>query len=532
MQPGRSSQSEHLRLLWVGAAVGGCRPLAPPGWELSQVAGVAEALGLKGEPPDAVVLASEELRREDREHLRALCGHFPRAVLLAVSGEQDPSRLGRALEAGALECLHPHSLDPQALGRAVVLGRERKRLWQELSRERRLYRSIVETQSELVCRFLPGGMITFANRAFRQYFAGDRRLPAGLNLFELVVEDYRQQLQEQLSHLEADQPVARVQLQVWGQHGDKRWQRWVMRVLFDEGDRTGQYQVVAQDVTAAKQLEQWLQAAEANLRHLLMNNADGMVVTDLDARVLFVNPAAEELLGRRAGDLLGQTLELELVPGSRSCLCLPRGDGSEVSVDLQVVEVRWQHRPARLATLRDVTELVRLQEELRALSLEDELTGLYNRRGFLTLGRQQLKTAQRMGRRMYLYFMDLDGLKVINDQLGHAQGDQAIREAAMVLKATFRESDIMARLGGDEFAVLAMESGPECNRVILRRLEENLRAWNQDTKRPYRLDLSMGSATFDPQAPRTLEDLLAEADAEMYRHKRRHRTRGEALSVS
>ena len=100
-------------------------------------------------------------------------------------------------------------------------------------------------------------------------------------------------------------------------------------------------------------------------------------------------------------------------------------------------------------------ERKRMDEEIRSLSLTDDLTGLYNRRGFTLLAEQEVKLAHRINRSMLLFFCDVDYLKSINDAHGHAQGDLALQEVSAILKETFREVDIMARLGGDEFVVLA-----------------------------------------------------------------------------
>jgi PleD family two-component response regulator len=113
----------------------------------------------------------------------------------------------------------------------------------------------------------------------------------------------------------------------------------------------------------------------------------------------------------------------------------------------------------------------RMQEQIRSLSLVDELTGLYNRRGFLTLASQQLKLAHRLKKRMLLVFADLDGMKRINDTLGHQEGDKALIEIAKILKETFRESDIIARLGGDEFVVLTLEKSVSSDDAITKRLQ-------------------------------------------------------------
>ena len=167
----------------------------------------------------------------------------------------------------------------------------------------------------------------------------------------------------------------------------------------------------------------------------------------------------------------------------------------------------------------------RVLEELRTLSLSDELTGLYNRRGFFILAEQQIKIAARTRRGMLLVSADLDGLKGINDRFGHHEGDLALVDAAQILRQSFRESDIISRIGGDEFVVLVTEK-PEINPdVLFRRLKENLEVYNSRVKRP--LYISMGVATFDPQNPVSLNELLVQADKSMYRNKKHNKGRSK-----
>jgi diguanylate cyclase (GGDEF)-like protein len=116
----------------------------------------------------------------------------------------------------------------------------------------------------------------------------------------------------------------------------------------------------------------------------------------------------------------------------------------------------------------------------------------------------------------------MDGLKSINDGLGHNAGDEALIDIADILRKTFRESDILARIGGDEFAVLAMDvsTSSEVSNLLTTRLQENLDAINRHADRPYQLSLSVGVAFLEPDSPLTLEELLVEADTRMYEHKR------------
>ena len=161
----------------------------------------------------------------------------------------------------------------------------------------------------------------------------------------------------------------------------------------------------------------------------------------------------------------------------------------------------------------------RVLEELRTLSISDDLTGLYNRRGFYVLAEQQIKIARRTGRAMLLASADLDGLKSINDGFGHHEGDRALVDAAQILRDSFRESDIIGRIGGDEFVVLMTEK-PELNaRVLFDRLARKLEAHNRKVTRPYPFSISLGIASFDPKQPVSLNDLLVQADRSMYEAK-------------
>jgi diguanylate cyclase (GGDEF)-like protein len=161
-----------------------------------------------------------------------------------------------------------------------------------------------------------------------------------------------------------------------------------------------------------------------------------------------------------------------------------------------------------------------LDREAHSLAITDELTGFFNRRGFLASAAQQLKLAYRDRQNVLLLFCDLDGLKRINDCFGHAEGDLALVRTADALEETFRDSDVLARLGGDEFAVLPWEASVPDLETMLLRLEKSLRRANAEESR-YQLSLSVGVARYDPKSPLSLGELMAQADADMYRHKSR-----------
>ncbi|HKV60729.1 MAG TPA: GGDEF domain-containing protein [Candidatus Acidoferrum sp.] len=165
-----------------------------------------------------------------------------------------------------------------------------------------------------------------------------------------------------------------------------------------------------------------------------------------------------------------------------------------------------------------------LQSELGSLALTDELTGLYNRRGFIAMAERQMRLGRRTGRGMLLFMIDVDGLKNINDSFGHLEGDCALKRTSAVLEETFRDSDVVARLGGDEFAVLAIEAAGHSEPTIKTRLFECLKSTKPEQSR-YEISLSLGVARFDPRDRASIGELMARADQSMYEQKRRRSSR-------
>lgn len=171
--------------------------------------------------------------------------------------------------------------------------------------------------------------------------------------------------------------------------------------------------------------------------------------------------------------------------------------------------------------LHDITESKQLEDRLSAMSITDELTGLYNRRGFIPLSQQQLRIAERTKKNLLLFFIDLDKLKEINDQWGHQEGDKALIKVANILKETFRKSDIIGRMGGDEFAVLTIDTTAGTGETLMNRLHKAFDHYNKSEGRKYALSLSIGLARYDPETPRSSEELMAQADQLMYEDKKR-----------
>jgi len=161
-----------------------------------------------------------------------------------------------------------------------------------------------------------------------------------------------------------------------------------------------------------------------------------------------------------------------------------------------------------------------LKKELLQMSTSDDLTGLYNRRGFKMLMEQKIKEAKRSKNAIVLFVIDLNLLKKINDQYGHAAGDAALIDTAKLLKKTFRDSDIISRWGGDEYVVLGVDTSVEYVPKIKERLAANLAEHNATTKQPFQLSMSVGEVIHFCDSNNSLDDLLAAADQKMYEQKK------------
>lgn len=175
--------------------------------------------------------------------------------------------------------------------------------------------------------------------------------------------------------------------------------------------------------------------------------------------------------------------------------------------------------------LRYSIERHRVQKSLQSLSLIDDLTGLHNRRGFLALAGQHLRVILRKGAALMVY-LDLDDLKTINDTYGHLEGNRVLVVTANVLRACFRQSDILARLGGDEFCVLMTDAGQDSAQQVRKRVQQRVDFINALSTWQYRLSLSIGIAEVPATRQPSLEELLKTADARMYEEKRNKQIRG------
>jgi diguanylate cyclase (GGDEF)-like protein/PAS domain S-box-containing protein len=276
--------------------------------------------------------------------------------------------------------------------------------------------------------------------------------------------------------------------------------------------------------------------AEEKYRSLIAFTDDSIYLVDRDYKYVFMNEKHLSRLGLSGNEYIGRSYRefhsaekmgwfvkeanevFNKGTSVRHEYKSPK-DGKYYLLTLSPVKKSDGTVTALTVVSKDITELKVMEENLRMLSLTDELTGLYNRRGFLTFVEQLLKLSKRQKTGIFLLYADVDNLKSINDTWGHQEGDLALKEIADIFRENYRESDVIARIGGDEFVVIPVGTTGDSIEIITTRLQKALEIRNAKRKRGYNVSLSSGISYYDPENPCSIDELLAQADKLMYEQK-------------
>ena len=380
------------------------------------------------------------------------------------------------------------------------------------------------------------GRLVYINKTFQRLFELEESEILGKTDFDFLPADVATAMQENDALVLSEWKSAEITENVPTPDGSAS--HW-LSLKFPFINANGEKFVggVSIDITARNLAEEKLNASEQRYRHLFELSPGYINVHGLDGVVISVNEAAADALGYQPDEIIGRNLADFMIPAARPFFADYLQRMSRTPLDEGVFYVLtkngerrvWQYRNRLyketdgsvyvIGYAQDITELKQFQEELRDLTLTDDLTNLYNRRGFFTLAGQALRYARRSNKDGIVIYADLDNLKKVNDEFGHETGSQMIVDTSNIFKSFFRDSDIAARLGGDEFVILVQDSSADGAEIIKERLHKEIEKFNRNNSRPFSLSISFGIAQFDPKSAKTIEELVSEADKLMYVQK-------------
>ena len=292
---------------------------------------------------------------------------------------------------------------------------------------------------------------------------------------------------------------------------------------------------IVRDISERKKAQQQLLESENNLRALLNAGTESFFLMDKNGNVLAANETfanrlhvtMDKLIGANVYDLFHPEVSKQRRRQVENVIHTGKPVRFEdVRNDRHIDQVVYPVFDANCKVVRlaifgvDITYHRELEKKLENIAFTDQLTGLYNRRGFFNLATQQLQLAKRSKQKMLLFFADIDRLKWINDTFGHEEGDSALIDTARILLQTFRSVDILSRIGGDEFAILAVNADEIILDNIMSRCEKFADRLNFRKSRKYELSISIGYAIHDPDNPISLDELMSKADISMYENKK------------
>lgn len=430
------------------------------------------------------------------------------------------------------------------------------------------YRAIVEDQTELICRYLPDGTLTFVNEAYCRYFDKQREELVGHSFMPLIPVEDRPQVEAQFASLSFSRPVVTYEHRVIMPNGTLRWHSWTDRALFNAAGQVQEYTAVGRDITERKLAQEALEKSEANLRRLnteleerirertaelreseerymlAMRGAnDGLWDWNLKKNEIYFSPRWKTMLGYKQAEIKNEPGEwfqrVHQKDLSRLQTAITdhiNGDTEHFECEYRMLdankEYRWilsrglavrdtdgiAHRMAGSQT--DITDRKLVEERLAHDALHDALTGLPNRTLFVDRLAQRLEHSKRHKNDLFaILFIDLDRFKVINDSLGHAVGDKFLITTAHRLQSCLRPEDTVSRLGGDEFAILLGEITDISDAIrVADRVQARLKGTTMLGSVHRSSSASIGITIFngsyaDPQ------EMLRDADSAMYRAK-------------
>ncbi len=297
--------------------------------------------------------------------------------------------------------------------------------------------------------------------------------------------------------------------------------------------------LIVSDITTQIKSERNLKESEERYRNLVEEADIAILLDDIDGNIVYSNKKLAEIFGYHIKDMTHMCISKLIHPDDLNRVIdyhksrisgklAPKNyefkginkNGSTVFLEVHTVELKdGDQVKGTRSYIWDISARKLVEDQLRTLSLIDQLTGVYNRRGFLTVVRQYKYLAERAKRGFYILFIDIDGLKRINDNYGHHEGDLALQTLANICSMCFRRSDVVGRIGGDEFAICTIEAEKDTAKTLINRLQRCVEHHNKKREHTFQLSLSIGAIYYGVDSPCSVEDLLDQADKSMYKQR-------------
>ena len=422
-------------------------------------------------------------------------------------------------------------------GRALAIIRdvtEYKLKEKELRESESKFKTLAES-SPFAIMIFQDDYFVYVNSAGEEISGYSREELYNMHFWDIVHHDHKNIIMERGRQRQAGEYVpSPYDFKFLTKQGETRWCTLTGSTTYYNGKPAAFISII--DITPRKEMEEALRESQERYREILENMQEAYYEVDLEGNITFCNSSGLKMLGYEYDELIGMNFEkvcnnpkkvyrqfnqvfTSARPQYSLTLELIHKDGTLGYGEFSVTPIKDKEGfiVGFRGVVRDITERYRFEEQLKYLSLHDQLTDLYNR-AYFENELQRLNDSREYP--ITIVSIDLDGLKLVNDTLGHTQGDELLVDCARVLRDSFRSSDVIARVGGDEFAVILPNTDYSTGNKIVERLYSNLEEFNKKQKVKVPLNVSIGFATAENES-KILEEIFKEADDFMYREKLR-----------